>query len=254
MRHNKKSPHWHMGILAFCLISGILAFSSCEKIGMAETYSYTTFSVDVVYADTTYTFTYNGDTLEKYSGTSNYVPLEIGREDSVGVFRAYRGGDSLELDTTIHISPKDTLAFIQLPGQKITFYDADATESEDAPTDTTCTKARFTYASTYSTYDSLRFVWLSSTKASLSLPGATSASFDTVVVYRNKFSAYVEFDSDKYSAAGYSTYFYYIRQTWGGTAWTGSTKTKLTDTTLTGATYKFVTYSWSQGFLFGTEW
>jgi len=260
MRDNKKSPHWHMGILAHCrtfayCLMATFALISCDLSDTRDqiaSISYTTFSVDVVYADTTYTFTYNGDTLEYAS--SYYVPLEILRKDSVGVFRAYRGGDSLELDTTIHISPKDTLAFIQLPGQKITFYDADATESEDAPTDTTCTKARFTYASTYSTYDSLRFVWLSSTKASLSLPGATSASFDTVVVYRNKFSAYVEFDSDKYSAAGYSTYFYYIRQTWGGTAWTGSTKTKLTDTTLTGATYKFVTYSWSQGFLFGTEW
>jgi hypothetical protein len=239
----------------FCLIV-TLALSSCDLSDTRDqlaSISYTTFSVDVVYSDTTYTFTYNGDTLEEYSGLSSYVPLEILRKDSVGVFRAYRGS-TLELDTILHISPKETLTFIQMPGETIKFYDADAAESEPAPTDTTCTKVRFTYPSTYNTADSLRFIWLSSSKASLSVPGATSASFDTIVVYKNKFSAYVEFDTDKYKAAGNSTYFYYIRQTWSGTAWSGSTKTAMTATIITGATYKFITYSWTQGFLFGTKW
>jgi hypothetical protein len=213
--------------------------------------SYTTFSVKVVYSDTTYTFTYNGDTVEYAS--SYYVPLEILRKDSVGVFRAYRGS-TLELDTILHISPKETLSFIQMPGETIKFYDADAAESEPAPTDTTCTKVRFTYPSSYSTADSLRFIWLSSTFGNLTLPTATSEKFDTIMVYKNKFSPYVEFDTDKYKAAGKNTYFYSIRQTWSGTAWTGSTKTAMTATIITGATYKFITYSWTQGFLFGTKW
>jgi hypothetical protein len=187
---------------------------------------------------------------------SYYIPLEILRKDSVGVFRAYRG-NMLDMDTTLHISPKDTLTFIQLPGEKIKFYDANAAESEPAPTDTTCTKVRFIYKADYHAADSLRFIWLSSTKASLNLPGATSQSFDTIVAYKGKLSPYVEFDTDKYKAAGNSTYFYYMRQTWNGTAWTGSTKTAMTNTTITGATYKFATFKILTSeltFLFGVKW
>lgn len=275
MQQNKKLPHWHIfslphflidklahwhigtlaygRILAFCLM-GAFALVSCDLSDTRKelaSISYTDFSVSVVYSDTTYTFTYNGDPVEY--NQSYYIPLEILRKDSVGVFRAYKG-KALEMDTTLHISPKETLTFIQLPGEKIKFYDANAAENEPAPTDSTCTKVRFTYNAAYHTADSLRFIWLSSTKASLSLPGATAQNFDTIVAYKNKLSSYVEFDTDKYKAAGNSTYFYYIRQTWSGTAWTGTTKTAMNNNTITGATYKFATFSLNQGFLFGTEW
>lgn len=271
MQQNKKLPHWHIfslvhcpiallahwRILAFCLI-GTFALASCDLSDTRDqlaSISYTTFSVNVIYADTTYTFTYNGDTVEYAS--SYYIPLQILRKDSVGVFRAYKG-KIMELDTTLHISPIESLTFIQLPGEKIKFYDANAAESEPAPTDSTCTKARFTYNAAYHTADSLRFIWLSSTKASLSLPGATSQSFDTIVVHKGKLSSYVEFDTDKYKATGNSTYFYYIRQTWNGTTWTGTAKTAMNNNTITGATYKFATFqlTGTSGlqFLFGIKW
>jgi hypothetical protein len=246
---------FHIGTLAFCLI-GTFALASCDLSDTRDqlaSISYTSFSVNVIYADTTYTFTYNGDTVENNS--SYYKPLEILRKDSVGVLRAYKG-KVLDMDTTLHLKPMAKLTFIQLPGEKIKFYDANAAESEPAPTDSSCTKVRFTYNAAYHAADSLRFIWLSSTKANLSLPGATAQNFDTIVTYKNKLSPYVEFDTDKYKAAGNSTYFYYMRQTWNGTAWTGTTKTAMTATIITGATYKFITYSWNpgQGFLFGTKW
>lgn len=234
-----------------------LLFASCDLSDTRDqlaSISYTTFSVDVVYADTTYTFTYNGDTVEYIS--SYYKPLEILRKDSVGVFRAYKG-KVLDMDTTLHLKPMAKLTFIQLPGEKIKFYDANAAESEAAPTDSTCTKARFTYNAAYHTADSLRFIWLSSTKASLSLPGATAQNFDTIVVHKNKLSPYVEFDTDKYRAAGSSTYFYYMRQTWNGTAWAGTAKTAMNNSTITGATYKFATFKMLTSeltFLFGVKW
>ncbi|MGC3977448.1 MAG: hypothetical protein QM751_03985 [Paludibacteraceae bacterium] len=258
--HFLSLPHWgsrkglHIGILACCLI-GTFAFTSCDLSDTRDqlaSISFTTFSVSVVYSDTTYTFTYNGDTVQY--NQSYYIPLQILRKDSVGVLRAYKS-KTLELDTTLHVSPIEAFTFIQLPGEKIKFYDASAAADEPAPTDSTCTKARFIYKADYHAADSLRFVWMSSTKASLSLPGATAPSFDTIVMHKGKLSPYVEFDTDKYKAAGSNTYFYYTRQTWNGTAWTGSTKTAMG--TITGATYKFATFQLGTSewkFLFGSKW
>jgi hypothetical protein len=236
---------------ALIALSGLLLFTACELDGIKEeTYSYARiFDIDLVYSDTTYTFTYNGVAYDSIGG---YVL----RKDTIGTLRAYRG-DKLELDSTIHFTPWSTMSLIQLPGEKIKFYDANAAESDPAPTDSTCTKVRFIYKADYHAADSLRFIWLSSTKANLSLPGAKAESFDTIVVHKNKLSPYVEFDTDKYKAAGNSTYFYYIRQTWNGTAWTGSTKTAMTNTTITGATYKFATFrvlTSEFSFLFGATW
>lgn len=238
---------------ALIALSGLLLFTACELDGVKEeTYSYARiFNIDLVYSDTTYTFTYNGVAYDSIM-LNGYVL----RKDTIGTLRAYRG-DSLELDSVIHFTPWSTLSFIQLPGEKIKFYDPDDVESEPAPTDSTCTKARFIYKADYHAADSLRFIWLSSTKASLTLPGAMSQSFDTIVAHKGKLSPYVEFDTDKYKAAGNSTFFYYIRQTWNGTAWSGTTKTAMTNTTITGATYKFATFkilTSEFSFLFGTTW
>ncbi|MBP1676434.1 MAG: hypothetical protein H6Q20_993 [Bacteroidetes bacterium] len=243
------TPHFLKYALA--ILSGLLLFTACELDGVKEeTYSYARiFNINLVYADSTYTFTYNG---VAYDSIGEYVLSK----DTIGTLRAYRG-DKLELDSTIHFTPWSTMSLIQLPGEKIKFYDANAAESEPAPTDSTCNKARFIYKADYHAADSLRFIWLSSTKASLTLPGAMSQSFDTIVAYKNKLSAYVEFDTDKYRAAGSSTYFYYMRQTWNGTAWSGTTKTTMTNTTITGATYKFATFrilTSEFSFLFGTTW
>jgi hypothetical protein len=241
--------HWHIGIF---LIGAL--FFSCEQTGIDETYSYTSISVSVVYSDTTYLFTYNGDTVQ-YAGL--YLPLEISRKDLTGTLRAYRG-EALELDTLVQLSPGEKLSFIQFSGEKIKFYDAGANGGDEPdPTDPACTKARFFYktSSLDVANDSLRFIWLSSDKASLSLPGAKSAAFDTIVVHRGKLSDYVEFDTGEYAPA--NTYFYYTRQTWNGSAWTGTAKTATTlRTTLTG--YKFAAYEYTSGLqfelIFGTKW
>ena len=257
MYNNLKSLHKYIGTLAYCLIGTfVFLLSSCDLSDTRDqlaSISYTHLKVNVVYADTTYTFTYDGDTVQYAS--SYYIPLLILRKDSVGVFRVYRG-NTLELDTTLHLKPEAALTFIQLPGEKIKFYDADAGESEPAPTDSTCTKIRFTYNAAYNTADSLRLIWINSKKASLNLPGATAVNFDTLMLYKNKLSHYVEFDTDKYKATGSNTYFFYTRQTWSGSAWTGTTKTAMTNTAITGATYKFATYQFGSEFsyLFGSTW
>lgn len=256
MRKNGKTTNWIIGTLTYCLIG---TFFSCTTDGdyLYSDGTYTKIAVTLVYADTTYTFMYAGDTIgsieENGSGFVNaYIPLR----DTVGELSVYRGS-SLELDTVIHLTSVQSISaytytFLQLPGEKIKFYNVDGGDA-DAPTDSTCTKLRFLYDSEYNTADSLRFIWLSSTKASLSLPGATSESFDTLMVYKDKLSNYVEFDTDKYADSGNSTYFYYIRQTWSGAAWTGSTKVKSGVTLYYQlATYRLGTSGWT--FLFGTTW
>jgi hypothetical protein len=226
-------------------------FTACELDEIREdTVSYARiFSINVVYADTTYRFTWNGEPYESFGG---YVL----RTDTVGTLRAYRD-DELELDTAIYFAPGSKLQFIQLPGEKIKFYDAAAGESEPDPTDPTCTKARFFYreGSLAAANDSLRFIWLSSAKANLSLPGAKSTAFDTIVIHRGKLSDYVEFNTDKYAPD--NTYFHYTRQTWNGSAWTGTAKTATTlHTAVTG--YKFATCEYTSGLqfqlIFGNKW
>jgi hypothetical protein len=249
----RKSPHRLTAILACCLM-GISFLPACDPIGVDETYSYTSFSVKVIYSDTTYTFTYNGDTLLFYNQSLSQ-PLTIGRKDLEGTLRACRG-ESLELDTFLRLTPKETLSFIQLPGEKIKSYDP-AEEDADEPTDRSCTKMRFFYKTNNVsvTADSVRFIWISSTKANLNLPGGTTQNFDTTVVHKGKLSDYVEFDNDKYADLGSgNTYFHYTHQTWNGSAWTGSTK----KTMRTYADYKLATCEYSAalsfGIIFGVKW
>jgi hypothetical protein len=229
--------------------------SSCEQIGIDETYSFTSFTVKVVYSDTTYLFTCNGDTIPFYG--YYYPPVSIGRKDlSSSMLRAYRG-DVLELDSLVHLSPLETLTFIQLPGEKIKLYDANAGGDEPDPTDATCVKVRFTPAKNIDA-DSLRFIWMSSSKANLSLPGSKFDIIDTTVVYKAGLSKYVELDTDRYAEAGSSTYFHYTRQTWDGSAWTGSSKTAVPNNFKTLAGYKFATFEisaiWQFTLLFGEKW
>jgi hypothetical protein len=231
-----------------------LLLPACDPIDTDETYSYTSLNIKVLFSEATYLFTYNGDTVQ-WNPAGFYKPLTIARKDLTGTLRACRG-ETPELDTLLHLEPAATLSFIQLPGEKIKFY-SDSDNDEPEPADESCTKLRLTYSGDYNAADSLRFVWLCSKKANLSLPGATAETIDTLMLYKNRLSRYLELDTDKYSAEGANTYFFYIRQTWNGSAWTGTAKTKITSDATWTAEYRFATYQisntgWLQ-LLFGTK-
>jgi hypothetical protein len=239
---------------ALAALSAMTIFTACElDETREETFSYTPiFNINVVYSDTTYHFTWNDEHYNSIKAQGGYVLLK----DTVGTLRAYRG-DELELDSAFHFTRGSTLHFIQLPGEKIKFYDSAATGGDEPdPADPTCVKARFVL-SKYIDADSLRFIWMSSTKKNLSLPGSKFDIIDTTVVYKSTWSKYVELDTDRYAEGGNSTYFHYTRQTWDGSKWTGSSKTAAPNG-FAAKGYRFVTFeittSWQFHFLFGTAW
>jgi hypothetical protein len=236
--------------------------TACEKIDTDDSWSFTSLNIRITFTDTLYLFTYNGETFQKVPGYQLYYPLHISRRDTTGRFCAYRGNEeTLELDTVIRFRPASTLTFIQLPGEAIKFYDAGEAEAEPEPANSACTKVRFTYQADFSEADSLRLIWMSSKKANLNLPGAKADALDTVMLYRNGLSRYVEFDTERYRAEDSNTYFFYTRQTWNGSAWTGSTKTAVFTSNGSNilSRYKFATCRFQQSNgnivpLFGTLW
>jgi hypothetical protein len=236
--------------------------TACEKIDTDDSWSFTQLRIDIVFTDTPYLFTYNGEAFQKlYPSGQLYYPLYVSRRDTAGRFCAYRDEETLELDTVLHFRPGSTLTFIQLPGETIKFYNSGEAEAEPNPANSACTKVRFTYQADFSEADSLRLIWMSSKKANLNLPGAKADALDTVMLYRKGLSRYVEFDTERYRAEDSNTYFFYTRQTWNGSAWTGSAKTAVFTSNGSNilSRYKFATCQFQQSNgiiapLFGTLW
>jgi hypothetical protein len=237
---------------AACLTACDLSDTRDELASISTAY----FKINLLYAETSYRFTYNGAP----AGGIN----TISRKDTVGVLQAFREDSAEpELSDTLHILPGSTLTYIQLPGEPLKRYGGASSETEPEPADSACVKMRFTHYESTSANDSLRLIWISSKKSNLSLPGAVAEPFDTLTVYLGKLSRYVEFNTAKYRETGNTAYFFCTLQQWddGSGAWKNSAVVKKAAFSKLKPEYKFSTYSIDFRnaiidfrFLFGEKW